>query len=46
MLTVDGPDGDVAVPLLPKPAWVLTKELLERSVQAIKADHGDTPPTA
>ena len=37
-LTVYGPDGEVAVPLLPKRALVLARELLTRGVQAIKAD--------
>ncbi len=38
MLTVYGPDGEVAVPLLPKRALTLAQELLTRGVQAIKAD--------
>ena len=38
MLTVYGPDGDLAVPLLPKRALTLAQELLARGVQAIKAD--------
>lgn len=38
MLTVYGPDGEVAVPLLPKRALTLANELLTRGVQAIKAD--------
>ncbi len=38
MLTVHGPDGEVAVPLLPKRALELAQELLTRGVQAIKAD--------
>ena len=37
-LKVYGPDGEVAVPLLPKRALTLAKELLTRGVQAIKAD--------
>ena len=37
-LTVHGPDGEVAVPLLPKRALTLAQELLTRGVQAIKAD--------
>ena len=36
-LTVYGPSGDVAVPLLPKRALELAQELLTRGVQAIKA---------
>ena len=46
MLKVYGPDGEVAVPLLPKRALTLAQELLTRGVQAIKADQWDTPPTA
>ena len=38
MLTVYGPDGELAVPLLPKRALSLAQELLTRGVQAIKAD--------
>ncbi len=38
VLTVYGPAGDVAVPLLPKRALELAQELLTRGVQAIKAD--------
>ena len=38
MLTVYGPDGEVAVPLLPKRALVLVQELLTYGVAAIKAD--------
>jgi hypothetical protein len=38
MLKVYGPDVAVAVPLLPKRALVLARELLTRGVQAIKAD--------
>ena len=38
MLRVYGPDGEVAVPLLPKRALELAQELLTRGVQAIKAD--------
>ena len=38
VLTVYGPDGEVAVPLLPKRALELAQELLTRGVQAIKAD--------
>ena len=37
-LTVYGPDGEVAVRLLPKRALTLAQELLTRGVQAIKAD--------
>ncbi len=38
MLTVYGPDGEVAVRLLPKRALTLAQELLASGVQAIKAD--------
>ncbi len=38
MLTVHGPDGEVAVPMVPKRALVLAQELLTSGVQAIKAD--------
>ena len=38
MLTLYGPGGDVAVPLLPKRALTLAQELLTQGVQAIKAD--------
>ena len=38
MLTVYGPDGEIAVALLPKRALLLAQELLTRGVQAIKAD--------
>ncbi len=41
MLTLYGPDGEVAVPLAPKRALVLAQELLTRGVQAIKADSWD-----
>ena len=41
MLTVYGPDGEVAVALLPKRALSLANELLTRGVQAIKADTWD-----
>ncbi len=44
VLTLYGPDGEVAVPLLPKRALTLAQELLTRGVQAIKADQWDTPP--
>ena len=43
-LTLYGPDGEVAVPLLPKRALTLAQELLTRGVQAIKADQWGTPP--
>jgi hypothetical protein len=46
MLALYGPDGTTAVPLLPKRALTLAQELLTRGVQAIKADHWDTPPPA
>ncbi len=38
MLTVYGADGQVAVLMVPKRALTLAQELLERGVQAIKAD--------
>ena len=38
MLTVYGPDGEVAVVLLPKQALTLGQELLTCAVQAVKAD--------
>jgi hypothetical protein len=38
MLTVYGPEGEMAVPLLPKRALTLAQELLTRGVQAIKVD--------
>ncbi len=38
MLTIYGPDGEVAVPLLPKRALTLAQDLLTRGVQAIKAE--------
>ncbi len=41
MLTLYGPDGEVAVPLLPKRALTLAQELLTRGVTAIKADQWD-----
>ncbi len=37
-LTLYGPDGDLAVALLPKRALTLAQELLTAGVQAIKAD--------
>ena len=37
-LTLYDPDGEVAVPLLPKRALTLAQELLTRGVQAGKAD--------
>ncbi len=40
-LALYGPDGEVAVPLLPKRALTLAQELLQRGVQAIKADSWD-----
>ena len=46
MLTIYGPDGEVAVPLLPKRALTLAQELLTCGVAAIKADQWDTPPPA
>ncbi len=46
MLTLYGPDGEVAVPLLPKRALTLAQELLTCGVAAIKADQWDTPPPA
>ncbi len=41
VLTIYGPDGEVAVPLLPKRALTLAQELLTRGVSAIKADSWD-----
>ena len=41
MLKVYGPDGEIAVPLLPKRALSLAQELLTHAVQAIKADTWD-----
>ncbi len=41
MLTLYGPDGEVALPLLPKRALTLAQELLTRGVQVIKADSWD-----
>ena len=41
VLTVYGPDGTMAVPLLPTRALTLAQELLTRGVQAIKADSWD-----
>ncbi len=38
MLTLYGPDGEVALPLLPKRALTLAQELLTCGVQAIKAE--------
>ncbi len=38
VLMLYGPNGVVAVPLVPKRALTLAKELLTRGVQAIKAD--------
>ncbi len=46
ILTLYGPDGEVAVPLLPKRALTLAQELLTTGVAAIKADQWDTPPPA
>ncbi len=41
MLTIYGPDGEVAVPLAPKRALTLAQELLTCGVAAIKADSWD-----
>ena len=38
LLTLYGPEGELAVPLLPKRALTLAQELLTRGVQAIKVD--------
>ena len=46
VLEVYGPDGKLAVPMVPKRALELAQELLTRGVQAIKADQWDTPPPA
>ncbi len=37
-LTVYGPEGEMAVPLLPKRALTLAKELIEEGVRSIKVD--------
>ncbi len=39
MLTLYGPEGELAVPLLPKRALTLAQQLLTRGVAAIKANH-------
>ena len=41
MLTLYGPGGEVALPLLPKRALTLAQELLTRGVQAIKTDQAE-----
>ena len=41
MLTLYGPDGEIAVPLEAKRALTLAQELLTCGVQAIKADSWD-----
>ena len=41
VLTLYGPDGEIAVPLLPKRALSLAQELQTCAVQAIKADTWD-----
>lgn len=41
VLTLHGPDGEVALPLLPKRALTLAQELLRHGVSAIKADSWD-----
>ena len=38
VLEVYGPDGKLAVPMVPKRALELAQELLTRGVQAIKVD--------
>jgi len=38
VLTLYGPEGELAVALLPKRALTLAQELLTRGVQAIKVD--------
>jgi len=38
VLTIHGPDGKMAVPMVPKRALELAQELLTRGVQPIKAD--------
>ncbi len=40
-MALHGPDGEVALPLLPKRALTLAQELLTRGVQAIKAASWD-----
>ena len=46
MLALYGPEGEVAVRLLPKRALTLAQELPTSGVAAIKADQWDTPPPA
>ncbi len=47
VLALYGPDCEVAVPLLPKRAFLmLAQKLLTRGVQTIKANHWDTTPPA
>jgi len=41
VLTLYGPNGEVALPLLPKRALTLAQELLRHGVSAIKADSWD-----
>ena len=41
VIALYGPDGEMALPLLPKCALTLAQELLTRGVQAIKADSWD-----
>ncbi len=41
MLMLYDPDGEVALPLLPKRALTLAQELLTNAVSAIKADSWD-----
>ena len=43
MLTVYGSDGEVAVPLLPKRALTLAKDLMERAVSSIKTKQWGKP---
>jgi hypothetical protein len=38
VLALYGPDSELVVPLLPKRALELAQDLLQRGVQAIKAD--------
>ena len=43
MLTVHGPAGEVAVPLLPKRALELAQELIEPAVSSIKIGQWGKP---
>ncbi len=43
VLTLYGPDGEVAVPLLPKRALTLAQELIEPAVSSIKIGQWGKP---